>query len=107
MITSQSDESFDFYDKMKAAVNGDKLDAASELSDFTISTRTENFLNTTNEHRINREHNCIDGDTSQNLSSFDELLFDVTEPQKSQQAKESDVILKMLNENFDRVIEND
>ena len=107
MITSQLDEFFDFYDKAKAIVNDDKLNAADELSDFIISTRIENFAYTTNEHRIDREHNCIDNDTNQNLSNLDELLFDVIESQTLQQVEESDVHLKMLNENLDRVIKND
>ena len=107
MITSQFDESLDSYDKMRATVNDDRLNAADELSDLTISTRTENFLNTANEHRINREHSCIDDDTNQNLSNLEKLLFDVTESQESQQTRENDVRLKMLNESLDRVIEND
>jgi hypothetical protein len=107
MIISQFDEFFDFYDKTRTIVNDDKLNVANELFDSIISTKIENFAYTTNEHRINREHNCIDNDTNQNLSNFDELLFDVIESQKSQQAKKNDVHLKMLNENFDRVITND
>ena len=107
IIISLSDKFLDFYDKMKAVVNDDKLNAANELFDFIILTRIENFAYTTNEHDINREHNCISSDTNQNLSNLDELLFDITESQKSQQTKENDVRLKMLNESFDRVIEND
>ena len=107
MIILQFDESFDSYDKMKTIVNDDRLNVAIKLFDFIISTKIENIVYTTNEHRIDREHNCIDDDTSQNLSNFDELLFDVIESQKSQSTKKNDVHLKMLNENFDRVIKND
>ena len=85
MIISQFDEFFDFYDKTKTIVNDDKLNVTNELFDFTISTKIENFAYITNEHRIDREHNCIDNDTNQNLSNFDELLFDVIESQISQQ----------------------
>ena len=107
MSISQFDEFFDSYDKMRTIVNDDKLNVVIDLFNFIISIRFENFVYTTNKHRINREHNCIDDDASQNLSSFDELLFDVVESQKSQQTKENDVHSKMLNEILDRVIEND
>ena len=107
MTTSQSDEPLDPYGRVGAAVNGGRLDAAGGLSDPTIPTRTENFLNTANKHRINRGHSYIGGDTSQDLPSLDELLFGATEPQEPQQAGESGVLLEMLNESLDRVVEND
>lgn len=82
IIILQFDEFFDFYNKMKTIINNDKLNVVIELFDFIILTKIENFVYTAIEHRINREHNCIDDDSNQNLSNFDELLFDVIESQK-------------------------
>ena len=75
MTTSHPDEPLDPYDKVGAAVNGGRLDAAGGLSDPTIPTRTKDFVYTANEHRINRGHSCIGDDKNQNLPSLDELLF--------------------------------
>ena len=106
MSTSQADEPLDPYGKVGAAANGGRLDVAAGLSNPTIPTRTEDFVYTANEHRINHGHSCIGDDASQNLTSLDELLFGATGPQEPQQAGESGVHSEMLGESLDRVVEN-
>ena len=107
MTTPQPDEPLDPYGKVGAAVNGGRLDAAVGLSDPTIPTRTQDFVYTANEHRIDRGYSCTGSDTSQNLPSLDELLFGATGPQEPQRAGESGVHLEMLDESLDRVVENE